>query len=338
MDKRYQVFVSSTYRDLKEERQAIVHALLDIDAIPAGMEMFPASNEGSWALIQKAILASDYYVLIVAGRYGSVDASGSGYTEREYDFAIKSGVPVLAFLHSDPEQIAAGRSERTAELQSKLEAFRAKVQSGRNVNFWSNDGELKTKIISSLHRAFRDIPRAGWVRTKEVQAQLTKALEAGKARGEPQEEVKGLAQGSDELQINVTVKLFRELPGRFEQSPKRLEYVDSISVNARTTWDAVFKSCAAIMLGHPAEESQIHAAIASHVVNLPVDNGRRVVASRTNQFVVPNSEFQRIKLQFHQLGYIVPSEGRLPTQHGRFWALTACGESRLSMLGAARRA
>jgi len=40
MDKRYQVFVSSTYEDLKEERQEVMHALLELDCIPAGMGYF----------------------------------------------------------------------------------------------------------------------------------------------------------------------------------------------------------------------------------------------------------------------------------------------------------
>ena len=46
MEKRYQVFVSSTFNDLKDERQAVTQALLSLDHFPAGMELFPASDEG----------------------------------------------------------------------------------------------------------------------------------------------------------------------------------------------------------------------------------------------------------------------------------------------------
>lgn len=45
MEKRYQVFVSSTYADLKEERQHVLQALMEMDCIPAGMELFPAADE-----------------------------------------------------------------------------------------------------------------------------------------------------------------------------------------------------------------------------------------------------------------------------------------------------
>ena len=53
-DKRYQVFVSSTFVDLKEERQTVMQVLLEADCIPAGMEIFPATGE-LWELIQNVI-------------------------------------------------------------------------------------------------------------------------------------------------------------------------------------------------------------------------------------------------------------------------------------------
>lgn len=73
MDKRYQVFISSTFEDLKEERQAVSKAVLELNHMPAGMELFPASDDKAWQLIKEVIDASDYYVLIIGGRYGSLD-------------------------------------------------------------------------------------------------------------------------------------------------------------------------------------------------------------------------------------------------------------------------
>lgn len=45
MDKRYQVFVSSTFEDLQEERREVMQALLSLNCIPTGMELFPAADE-----------------------------------------------------------------------------------------------------------------------------------------------------------------------------------------------------------------------------------------------------------------------------------------------------
>jgi len=81
MERRYQVFVSSTFWDLKDERREVMQALLQSDCIPAGMELFPASDEESWELIRSVIDDCDYYIVIVAGRYGTIDeTTGLSFT------------------------------------------------------------------------------------------------------------------------------------------------------------------------------------------------------------------------------------------------------------------
>jgi hypothetical protein len=109
MEKRYQVFVSSTFADLTVERQAVIQGLLSLDHFPAGMEQFPASDEDAWALIRGVIDDSDYYLLVVGGRYGSINQEGISYTEMEFDYATAKKKPILAFLHA----------ERTAFLWEK---------------------------------------------------------------------------------------------------------------------------------------------------------------------------------------------------------------------------
>ena len=101
MSRKYQVFVSSTYEDLVEERKSVVQALLESSCIPAGMELFPASNEKQWEIIQKVIDDSDYYLLIVAGMYGSTVKQGRkiiSYTEKEFDYAVAKKKQILAFV------------------------------------------------------------------------------------------------------------------------------------------------------------------------------------------------------------------------------------------------
>jgi hypothetical protein len=84
MDNKYQIFVSSTYTDLIDERQETLKSILDLGHIPSGMEGFHAADEKQLSYIKKIIAECDYYVLILAGRYGSVDETGISYTEREY--------------------------------------------------------------------------------------------------------------------------------------------------------------------------------------------------------------------------------------------------------------
>jgi hypothetical protein len=117
MDKRYQVFVSSTYADLQDERRSVIQTLMEMDCIPAGMELFPAADEEQWEFIRRVIDDCDYYLLIIGGRYGSMTAEGISYTELEYDYAIRKGIKVIALLHGDPATLPFGKSEATPEAR-----------------------------------------------------------------------------------------------------------------------------------------------------------------------------------------------------------------------------
>jgi hypothetical protein len=116
---RYQIFVSSTFRDVSDERQAVQEAILELNHFPAGMETFPAADSTPWELIESVIADSDYYILIIGGRYGSTGPEGISYTEMEYNLALKLQKPILAFLHAAPDMIPSGKSELNSEARKK---------------------------------------------------------------------------------------------------------------------------------------------------------------------------------------------------------------------------
>lgn len=162
--KKYQVFVSSTYSDLKEERAAVMQCLLEMNCIPVGMEQFPASNMNQMDYIRMMLDDCDYYVLVLGGRYGSLDTDGIGFTEKEYDYAIKHGIPVMSFVVDDIGKLASAKCESTDLGRSKLTDFRTKVCSGKLVKFYSDIGSLKAAVAVSLNRCIQDFPAIGWIR------------------------------------------------------------------------------------------------------------------------------------------------------------------------------
>ena len=173
---RYQVFVSSTFKDLKGERQAVLNAILKLNQFPAGMEIFPAVNDTAWEHIEKVIEVSDYYILIIGGKYGSMDGNGISYTEKEYDFAVSQNIPVLAFIHSQPGKIESDKTELNTKVRKKLDAFKKKV-SKHHCNFWKTIEELKENVLASLSQSIVMNPQAGWVKadgidTKELLTRL----------------------------------------------------------------------------------------------------------------------------------------------------------------------
>src|SRR5262245_14912923 len=99
MKRRLQVFVCSTYEDLRLERQSAVEAILKAGHIPAGMELFTAGSETQLQVIQRWIEDSDVFLLVLGGRYGSIEpTSGLSYTEVEFDFARKQNKPFFSIV------------------------------------------------------------------------------------------------------------------------------------------------------------------------------------------------------------------------------------------------
>lgn len=168
MKKKYQVFISSTYVDLIEARVAATQCLLDNDCIPVGMEQFPASEMSQMEYIKKMLDDCDYYILILGGKYGSLDTDGMGFTEKEYDYAVERKMPIMSFVYTDPENLPSKFCETTDDLREKYKRFRTKVCRGRLVKFYSDNGTLRANIATSINRCIKDFPAVGWVRGDKV--------------------------------------------------------------------------------------------------------------------------------------------------------------------------
>jgi hypothetical protein len=148
---KYQVFVSSTYGDLREERMAVLLEVLAMEHIPVGMEQFPASDDRGWALIQRAIDYSDY-------------DEGQSWTEREYRYARSRGIPVLAFVRT-------GTPVEHVELdqRNRLLAFKAMLSGAHLHKTWSTKEELRLAVVHALNNEIKvneegGVPRPGWSR------------------------------------------------------------------------------------------------------------------------------------------------------------------------------
>lgn len=173
MKKKLQIFVSSTYTDLKVERQAAVEAILKSGNIPAGMELFTAGNESQLQTIMRWIDESDAYMLILGGRYGSIEpSSGNSYTEIEYDYAISQGKPIFASVISelalDEKVKLEGKNCLEVDNPDKLKKFREKVLS--NISSFFNESKAIKLAIHETVQDFKDrIDFTGWVSGKEIE-------------------------------------------------------------------------------------------------------------------------------------------------------------------------
>jgi hypothetical protein len=159
----YSVFLSSTYDDLREERAAVQKALLQLHCMPITMELFGSADEDTWEFIKRQIEDCDYYVVIVADRYGSTDEDGISYTEKEYDYARQVNKRVLAFVHENRENIPRIKTETDPEKRSRLEAFIQKV-SRSPVSFFNEPNDLATQVTVSFVNLRERHPAVGFIR------------------------------------------------------------------------------------------------------------------------------------------------------------------------------
>ena len=176
MNRKFSVFISSTYEDLKKERQALVGVALENNFIPVGMEQFHAAPTSQWNVITKMIDECDFYLLVIGGRYGSIDEeTGISYTEKEYNYAKSKGLPILVLIK---ESSAITESEQDTDDEKydkytkmrKLEDFRKRVKNdGNTVDFFTDINSLKYVASPTLSKAINYVDEnAGWVRYQDI--------------------------------------------------------------------------------------------------------------------------------------------------------------------------
>jgi hypothetical protein len=353
---RYQIFVSSTFLDLQEEREAVVSALLQMDAFPAGMELFPAADDDAWTLIKRVIDSSDYYLLVVGGKYGSIDPETElSYTEKEYDYAVEQGKPVMAFLHSDPDKIEFGKSEKDKAAQEKLKAFREKVEKNKHVKYWSGPENLAGVVALSYASFRKAYPATGWIRgdagtSAEVLEELNglrKQLaiaeaDTEKARKGPPDEAKELAQG--DMVADLTFQAEMRVITDSETFYELTRYPD-----INPSWDELFSAVGPEMLNE-ARDKALRARIRTW---LDEEYGRQVkqetraetigegeVITRFVSFKldISGDDFGTLIIQFRALGLIEKSERQRSVKDTEtYWTLTTFGDQHLTTLRAIRR-
>lgn len=206
--KRYQIFISSTYADLSEERGRVIETIIRFDCIPAGIQFFPAMDVDLFEYIKREIDESDYHLLIIGGRYGSMDENGVSWTEREYDYAVSRGIPILAFVHEDFNKLPVNKTDQDDKKRKKLNAFKKKVSESRVViKYWSNADDLELAVASSLPQVFDMVPRLGWVRANSVVSRESQTeIERQKDSAKLQNEIKKLKENIKGLELDLKKK------------------------------------------------------------------------------------------------------------------------------------
>lgn len=171
--RKFSIFISSTYEDLKEERQALIGVALENNFIPVGMEQFHAAPTSQWNVITKMIDECDFYLLVIGGRYGSIDdETGLSYTEKEYNYAKSKKLPVLVLIKKSSAIVESEKDtgDDKYDKMRKLDEFRDRVKNdGNTVDFFEDINSLKYVASPTLGHAINYVDdNSGWVRYRDI--------------------------------------------------------------------------------------------------------------------------------------------------------------------------
>ena len=345
MDKRYQVFVSSTYKDLLEARQEVMQALLELDCIPAGMELFPAADDDQWTLIKQVIDDCDYYLVIIAGRYGSTGPGEKSFTQLEYEHAISQEKPVLAFLHKDPGKLPADDTEQDPQLAKKLDDFRNLARK-KMVRHWTTPADLGSAVSRSIIKLIKSNPAVGWVKADLLPSQEAskEILDLRSQVDELQREIKTinataqketvhLAQGEDEFEIKYTFHADQVISGHSFA-------FDTYSASFSASWSQIFARISPLMIDEASEwDLQHEMDQMTEEVNIEsLQENPNLKEFPLNVFRINPNSFNTIKVQLLALKLITKSiRDRSRKDRSNYWTLTPYGETLMMELRAIRR-
>lgn len=163
--KIHTAFISSAFRSLRDERKIVINSLLNHRILPIGMENFTVSTSGEFSDIERLIDDSDFFIVLLGAAYGSTDASGLSWTEREYDYALSKGKTIVAILCDELVPLLNQPRDTLNEDQQKQVAFATKIPYARSV---SEDIDIR-QIISQFFGHTDNYSRCiGWIRPTET--------------------------------------------------------------------------------------------------------------------------------------------------------------------------
>ncbi len=157
---RKQVYVSSTFSDLEQHRAHLKLALEKAGYDVECMERYPAFDERPADKCLADVATCDIYVVLVALRYGYVpkddNPQGKSITEMEYDKAVETGRPKLAFMLDIDDEDFGWPPKRCdkdwQDADSNIARFRERVRTELGRALFTTPESLATAVLQALRQ------------------------------------------------------------------------------------------------------------------------------------------------------------------------------------------
>ena len=262
--------------------------------------------------VSDLIKQCDYYIVIVAGRYGSLTTEGVSFTQKEYEFAVQNGIPTIAFVHATPEELPLKKVDTDPRQKKRLDDFTQKLKK-RLCKEWHNADELGAVVSRSLTQLIKREPRAGWIRASDTRSveDATEIINLNKRIKELEERLKRyegvgvsdvsmLCDGEDLFEFDYTFNVCTNAKEYYGK-----EILKNHRERGTLSWNKIFSAIAPHIMS-AARETSVKNAL-SQLLKVECEASIAVKLKQgeyLDGFKLMSLSFDVIKVQLQALGLI----------------------------------
>lgn len=337
VEKRFQVFISTTYPDMQAARQALMLPFMDLGLVPMSMDLHLEDSHSLMPVAQRLINDCDYFVILLGGRYGTLSPLGLSFPHREYIFAATKRKPVLALIHDQPLSLPEDAREPHREGQVRRDDFARLLETKVPSYRWRDERELAGLVARVMPEMMRQYPAHGWVRADAVASVGAEDAQTLRRRIDAlereREELLGgghsmarhLARGSDRVALDYSCNVYEGGDCKQAMTSRELD------------WNRIFACVAPVML-NPVAEPVMQKALEDYIVRQALEDvtADYPKAHAVRNVVLAGHAFNQIKVHLRALGLIT----KTPEKDNRgmpLWQLTAQGDATMNQVVAQHR-
>lgn len=312
LDTRYQIFISTSGRDMPPERMVLSQTLVGMGFFAWGLEhRTPLTT----TLARRQIDECDYVILLLGSQYGEQSISGVSYLSLEYEYALSQKKPIIVFMHEQPENREIDLQEIHPQLKDKFLAFRKKLlHEAEHIFYFKTPRELELVIRLNIPLMVEQHMGQGWVPAyqahqleDEIKLLKSKILQLEQRLTEPSIQLNEVAP-QDVFAFEYQIQAFQD--GNFKElkRQRQMTWSQLLSVLAKRFETAMpeenFAACLNEYLNQAGLEDARQELPRAHAVACAQINHKALF---------------RIKNQMQSQGWIVPTQTE---QSYGLWKLT----------------
>lgn len=312
LDTRYQIFISTSGRDMQPERMVLSQTLVGMGFFAWGLEhRTPLTT----TLARRQIDECDYVILLLGSQYGEQSISGVSYLSLEYEYALSQAKPIIVFMHEQPENREIDLQEIHPQLKDKFLAFRKKLlHEAEHIFYFKTPRELELVIRLNIPLMVEQHMGQGWVPAyqahqleDEIKLLKSKISQLEQRLIEPSTQLKEVAP-QDIFAFEYQIQAFQD--GNFKElkRQRQMTWSQLLSVLAKRFETAMpeenFAACLNEYLNQAGLEDARQELPRAHAVACAQINHKALF---------------RIKNQMQSQGWIVPTQSE---QSYGLWKLT----------------